>query len=85
MSQDYRKEKPICEYCNEHPSTQVHHAIKKFYAKSLFRFDKAVFVSVCGKCHFEFHANPLETMRWFQNARNQDYLYLLRRLEEYDS
>ena len=83
LSKKLRKEKPICEYCGKKISLQTHHIVSKYYAASLFRFDEKDLICLCGRCHFVWHKNPIETMRWFANHRNEDYLYLLRRLEEH--
>jgi 5-methylcytosine-specific restriction endonuclease McrA len=81
LSEKIRKEKPNCEYCGK-PATQVHHAISKFYRKSMFRFDEKNLVSLCGRCHIsEFHKNPVGTMKWFRDHRNEDWIHLIRRLE----
>ena len=81
LSEDTRKLKPNCEYCNA-TATQVHHLISKFMYKSIFRFDEHNLLSCCGKCHFLFHKNPLITMEWLKNTRKDDYNYLLGMIKE---
>lgn len=85
LSEELRRDCPKCEYCLTKKTTQVHHLVSKYYHKSLLRFDVANLVCLCGKCHFIFHKNPVQTMRWLSNARNEDWVYLLRRLEETQS
>jgi len=83
LSKEVRLEKPNCEYCNTAPATQVHHVgCSKYSYESLLRFDKRNLLSCCGKCHFLFHKSPAITIRWFMNKRSEDFIYIIRKIEE---
>lgn len=82
LSEELRHDQPNCEYCLNKKSTQVHHFISKYYMKSKFRFDVANLICLCPKCHFIFHKNPVQTMKWLRDTRNEDWIYLIRKLEE---
>ena len=75
-----REAHPSCEVCGKTTSLQVHHLVKKYYHKSLLRFTPENLIVVCGKCHFNFHSNPICTIEWFQRNRFEDYNKILNKL-----
>lgn len=54
---EYMKSKPICEWCNTSPATDLHHAAGKI--GSLLT-DTRYFKALCRGCHTEVELNP----RW---------------------
>jgi len=73
---EYMKEHPVCECCNEVASNEIHHVMGRVgYADKDARprgikllWDKRYFMAVCRACHNEIHFGSPE---W---AREQGYM-----------
>lgn len=82
ISSSLRKKFPWCEVCGKTEHLQVHHAVSKFFRKSLLRFNYANLLIVCPTCHFVFHRNPVSSMEWFRKNKSYEYEILLNELKD---
>jgi hypothetical protein len=68
---EYMKEHPVCECCNQGPSNEIHHIMGRVgYANKDARlrgikllWDKKHFLAVCRSCHNEIHFGSPEWAR----------------------
>lgn len=82
LSEQLRKAHPICEFCGHHETKQTHHIVSKFYRHSLLRWDPENLICLCPKCHFVWHKNPIETIKWLIKNKPASYEFILNKLEE---
>lgn len=46
------------------------------------RYDPANAITMCSTCHFWWHENPLEAMRWYEQKFPKNAEYLIKKRQE---
>lgn len=66
MSQELRKEHPVCQLCGKNKSTEVHHIFPFMHQFEDIReevfFDKDNLICLCSDCHHQVHAKNYGTL-----------------------
>lgn len=70
------REKQYCEWCGRTNGTfQCSHVVGR--GNLALRYDILNVKCLCAWCHLRWHANPLESSRWFKSKYPQRYEYLM--------
>jgi hypothetical protein len=64
-----------CSMCHKEHYLQVSHILPKGRYQGL-RYDPMNILPMCGFCHLSWHANPLESTKWFEAHYPQRAIYL---------
>ena len=64
----YRREHPMCQFCNERPANDVHHIVPLIEAPNL-GYSKSNLLAVCRQCHTTIHTR--EKIEDFEEVRKE--------------